>query len=145
MLFPSGRVVAFPNSVVFQSNAGLFKQIPGTNFVWHEITLTLSPDSDYGAIEERVHEAVEAAFSDYREEMERQHRQMERTLTSASVGTLWPRSRMHLTSSGLQVVIRFPVDLKHAAEIDKRLTGDLLKALAREPTLKAHGVVAVSA
>jgi len=136
---PSGRVVAFPNSVVFQSNAGLFKQIPGTNFVWHEITLTLSPDSDYGAVEQRVHEAVEAAFSDYREEMERQHRQMQRTLTSVAVSTLRPRRRLHLTSSGLQVVIRFPVDLKHAAEIDNRLTRELLKALDREPTFTAAG------
>ena len=136
---PSGRVVAFPNSVVFQSNAGLFKQIPGTNFVWHEITLALSPDSDYGTVEERVREAVEAAFSDYQEEMERQHRQIEQTLTSASVSTLWPRSRVHVTPSGLQVVIHFPVDLKHAAEIDNRFTRELLKALDREPTLKAAG------
>jgi small-conductance mechanosensitive channel len=134
---PSGRVVAFPNSVVFQSNAGLFKQIPGTNFVWHEITLTLSHDSDHGAVEERVHEAVEAAFSDYREDMERQHRQMQRTLTSATVSTLRPRRRLHLTSSGLQVVIRFPVDLKHAAEIDNRLTRELLTALDREPAFTA--------
>jgi hypothetical protein len=132
-------VVAFPNSVVFQSNSGLFKQIPGTNFVWHEMTLTLSPDSDYSAVEERVHEAVEAAFSDYREEMERQHRQMQRTLTSASVSTLWPRSRLHLTPLGLQVIIRFPVYVKHAAEIDNRLTRELLKALDREPTVATAG------
>jgi small-conductance mechanosensitive channel len=136
---PSGRVVAFPNSVVFQSNTGLFKQIPGTNFAWHEITLALSPDSDYGAVDKRVHEAVEAAFSDYREEMERQRRQMEQTLTWASVSTLWPRSSLHLTPSGLQVVIRFPVYLEHAEEMDNRLTQELLKALDREPTLKAAG------
>jgi small-conductance mechanosensitive channel len=136
---PSGRVVAFPNSIVFQSNAGLFKQVPGTNFVWHEITLMLAPDSDYDAVEKRVHEAVEATFSDYREEMERQHRQMERTLTSASVSMLRPRSRLHLTPSSLQAIIRFPVDLKHAAEIDNRLTRELLKAIDREPTLKAAG------
>jgi small-conductance mechanosensitive channel len=139
---PSGRVVAFPNSIVFQSNPGVFKQIPGTNFVWHEITLTLSPASDYSAVEERVHEAVEAAFSDYREEMEQQRRQMQRTLTSVSVSTLWPRSRLYLTTSGLQVVIRFPVDLEHAEEIDNRLTSELLKALDREPTLKAAGSAA---
>jgi small-conductance mechanosensitive channel len=136
---PSGRVVAFPNSVVFQSNAGLFKQIPGTNFAWHEITLTLAPDSDYGAVEERVHEAVKAAFSDYREEMERQRRQMEHTLTSTKVSTLWPRSRLHLTPSGLQVIICFPVLCEHAAEIDNRLARELLKALDREPTLKPAG------
>ncbi|HUI42192.1 MAG TPA: mechanosensitive ion channel family protein, partial [Terriglobia bacterium] len=76
---PTGRVVAFPNSVVFQATAGLFKQIPGTNFAWHEITVSLSSDTDYGAAEERVSEAVEAAFSQYREELERQRRQMQRT------------------------------------------------------------------
>ena len=136
---PSGRVVAFPNSVVFQSTAGLFKQIPGTNFVWHEITLTLSPDSDYEAVEARMQEAVEATFSEYREEMERQHRQMERNLTLTSVSALWPKSRLHLTPSGLEGIIRFPVDLDHASEIDNRLTRELLRAVNREPTLKAAG------
>jgi small-conductance mechanosensitive channel len=136
---PSGRVVAFPNSVVFQSTAGLFRQIPGTNFVWHELTLTLSPDSDYAAVEKRVEEAVEATFSDHRQEMERQQRQMERTLASTSVGTLQPRSRLHLTPSGLQVIIRFPVDSEHASEIDNRLTRELLKAIGREPMLQDAG------
>lgn len=36
---PTGRVVAFSNSAVFQPTSGVFKQIPGTNFIWHEITL----------------------------------------------------------------------------------------------------------
>ena len=44
---PTGRVVAFSNSVVFQAGSGMFKQIPGTNFLWHEITLTLDPKSNY--------------------------------------------------------------------------------------------------
>jgi len=143
---PSGRVVAFPNSIVFQSTAGLFKQIPGTNFVWHEINLTLAPDSDWGTVEERVHGAVEAAFSDYREEMERQQRQMERTLTSTAVPVLWPRSRLRLTPSGLEVVIRFPVDSQHATEIDNRVTRELLKAIDRAPALSVadSGALGVS-
>jgi small-conductance mechanosensitive channel len=134
---PSGRVVAFPNSIVFQSTAGLFKQIPGTNFVWHEITLTLSPDSDSDAVGERVHGAVEAAFSDYREEMERQRRQMERTLAATAVPALWPRTRLRLTPSALEVVVRFPVDLQHASEIDNRVMRELLKAIDRAPALRA--------
>jgi Mechanosensitive ion channel len=133
---PSGRVVAFPNSVVFQSTAGLFRQIPGTNFVWHELTLTLSSDSDVAAVEERVQEAMEAGFSDHRQEIERQQRQMERTLPSTSVSGLQPRSRLHHTASGLQVIIRFPVDLARASEIDNRLTRELLKALGREPAIQ---------
>lgn len=133
---PSGRVVAFPNSIVFQSTAGLFKQIPGTNFVWHEIAVTLSPDSDYSAVEERVRGAVDAAFADYREEIQRQQRLMERTLTSTTVPALRPNFRLHFTPSGLEVVVRFPVDSGHAAEIDNQLTRELLKAMNRAPALK---------
>ncbi|HUL83814.1 MAG TPA: hypothetical protein VL131_16820, partial [Gammaproteobacteria bacterium] len=31
---PTGRVVAFANSVVFQASGGIFKQIPGVNLAW---------------------------------------------------------------------------------------------------------------
>ena len=44
---PTGRVVVFSNAVVFQANAGLFKQIPGTNLsgarspsLWHRTAIT---------------------------------------------------------------------------------------------------------
>ena len=57
---PTGRVVAFSNSVVFQPTAGIFRQIPGTNFVWHEVSLTLAADSDFKAVRERLLRAVDA-------------------------------------------------------------------------------------
>jgi small-conductance mechanosensitive channel len=136
---PSGRVVAFSNSIVFQPTAGLFKQIPGTNFVWHEIALTLSSDSDYGSAQERLLEAVEAVFSEYREEMERQYRHMEKTLSASPMAALRPISRFRLTQSSLEVVIRYPVDLMHSTEIDDLMTRELLKAIDREPRLKLLG------
>src|SRR5215471_9841007 len=44
---PTGRVVVFSNAVVFQPTASFYKQIPGTSFVWHEVSLTLAPETDY--------------------------------------------------------------------------------------------------
>ena len=38
---PTGRVVGFPNSIVFQVSSGLFKQISGVDLAWHEMTLSL--------------------------------------------------------------------------------------------------------
>ena len=136
---PTGRVVAFSNSIVFQPTAGLFKQIPGTNFGWHEITLTLAPDSDYHVVEERLMEVVENVFAEYRENMEQQSRYMERMVTTTSVNDLRPRSRLRLTQAGLEAVIRFPVDLNNSAEIDDKVTRELLKAIEREPKLKLVG------
>ncbi|HEU5413226.1 MAG TPA: mechanosensitive ion channel family protein, partial [Candidatus Angelobacter sp.] len=80
---PTGRVVVFSNAVVFQANAGLFKQIPGTSFLWHEITLTLGPETDYRAAEKRLLEAVNHVYDEYREKMELQRRSMERALNTA--------------------------------------------------------------
>ena len=133
---PTGRVVAFSNSIVFQPTSGLFKQIPGTSFLWHEVTLTLAPHSDYHAVEERLMAVVESVFQDYQDEMERQRVHLERVLSSGSVTSLKPRARLRFTGSGLEVSIKFPVSLQKAGEIDDRVTRELLQAINREPKLK---------
>ena len=134
---PTGRVVAFSNSVVFSSSGGFFKQIPGTNFVWREITLTLAPESDYRSLEARLIGAVNREFSKYREKMEGQHRHIEKTLGAISATPLQPQSRLNLTQSGLEIVIRYPVTLENAAEIDDHIMRVLLDTIEGEPRLKA--------
>ena len=136
---PTGRVVAFSNAVVFQAGAGMFKQIPGTNFVWHEVTLALGPGSNYLQVEKRVMEAVNKVFSDYHDKMEMQRRTMERALYAVRTTALAPESRVRMTSSGVEIVIRYPVDLDHAAEIDDRVTRELLEAIGRDPKLRLMG------
>ena len=51
---PTGRVAAFPNSVVFQVTTGLFKQIPGVSFAWHDITLALPSEGDYESLKQKL-------------------------------------------------------------------------------------------
>jgi small-conductance mechanosensitive channel len=136
---PTGRIVAFSNSIVFQPTAGLFKQAPGMSFAWHELSLTLAPDSNYRAVERRMLAAVDAAFRDYHKDLERLRRQMENSLTSVTVGSLEPKARFRLTPAGLEVLIRFPVEASKAAEIDDRVTRELLHAIEQEPPLKIVG------
>lgn len=136
---PTGRVVAFSNSVVFQANAGMFKQIPGTNFLWHEVTLTIGPESNYRQVEQRMLDAVNKVLAEYHEKMEMQRRNMERTLYSVRGSSFDPESRLRLTQSGLEVVIRYPVELGNAAEIDDRITRELLETIGHEPKLRLVG------
>jgi small-conductance mechanosensitive channel len=135
---PTGRVVVFSNSILFQPTASFFKQIPGTNFVWHEVTLTLAPQTDYHLAEQRMLSAVEKVYAGYRERIEQQHRQMERSLNVA-VPVPRPQSRVRLSQSGLEVVIRYPIELENAAEIDDKITRQLLDALEQRPKLKLVG------
>ena len=136
---PSGRVVAFSNSIVFQSTAGLFKQIPGTSFVWHEIKLTFAPESDYHSVRERVNHAMEAAFAAYQEAMERQRLEMQRSLTYVSASALKPKASLHFATTGIEVLIRYPVVLQKAGEIDEHLMRELFAEVDREPKLKLIG------
>jgi small-conductance mechanosensitive channel len=133
---PSGRIVAFSNSIVFQPTAGIFKQIPGTSFIWHELKLTLAGDADYHVARDRITQAVESALHDYREGMETQRQLVERNLNSVSAAELQPKVRLHYTSSGIEVTVRFPVQIEKAADMDDHLMRELINAAEREPKLR---------
>ncbi len=133
---PSGRVVAFSNSVVFQPTSGVFRKIPGTSFVWHEISLTFSPENNHRMIQERITTAVDNVLKEYREEMDRQMRHMEQTLSSISAIELKPKTYLRFSASGIEVTVRFPVELKNAVEIDERMMRELYAAIEQEPKLK---------
>lgn len=132
---PSGRVVAFANSVVFQPTAGIFKQIPGASFVWHEVSLTFSPESDYRLIQERMTTAMDKALKNHRAEMDRQTRHMEQTLSSIHAIELMPKTSLRFTATGIEVTVRFPVALQNAAEIDDQVMRELFAAIEQEPKL----------
>jgi small-conductance mechanosensitive channel len=136
---PTGRVVAFSNAVVFQPGAAFFRQIPDTNFVWHQITLTLAPESNYQEVEKRLTDAVDSVFSEYKEALESQRQRVEQSLATSTLKTFSPQSRLHLTQTGLEVVIRYPLELEKSSEIDDRITRALLDAIEREPKLKLVG------
>jgi small-conductance mechanosensitive channel len=131
---PTGRVVAFSNSIVFQPT-GVFKQIPGTNFLWHELNLTLASETDYNEAKQRLNQAINAALEDYRENIEAQRLGMEKSL-NASPAELRPKVRLHYTGSGIEATIRFPVQIEKATEMDDHIMREILAAMDREPKLK---------
>jgi len=136
---PTGRVVAFSNSIVFQPTVGLFRQAPGASFAWHEISITLAADSDYRDVERRIFAAVDRAFKDYRQAFELLRHRMETSLRSVTIGSLEPKVRLRLSPAGLEVQVRFPVELQKTNEIDDRMTRELLHAIEQEPKLKVVG------
>jgi small-conductance mechanosensitive channel len=129
-LGPTGRVVAFANLIVFQASGGLFKQIPGVNLSWHEITLSLPAVDDYAALKEALLAAVRKVTSEYHEEIARQTKEIERTTATLSVSEADSQVQMHLADGHMQALIRYPVHFEHAAEIDERVSAAVLKVIA---------------
>lgn len=134
---PTGRLVALSNSIVFQPAAGLIKQIPGASFAWHQVTLTVPRDADFGAIRKTLLGVIENVLQDYRGEIQEVYEQMEKTGILIKDRSLHPSLDLHLTSGEIQATIRYPVDLQHANEIDARVSRELLTALERDSKLQS--------
>jgi small-conductance mechanosensitive channel len=132
---PTGRVVVFSNAIVFQPSGNFFKQAPGTSFVWNEIRLTLAPDCDYRLAEKRLLDAVDEVFAHYRDRVISEFRRLERELNVA-LETPKPQSRIHLSESGLEIIIRYPADARSAAQISDEVSRRVLDAINREPGLR---------
>jgi len=135
---PTGRVVAFSNAVLFQSSSNFFKQLPGSNFTWHQVALTFSPGTDYRAAERQLLGAVEAVYAQYREGITRQHEDVARNL-SIRVEAPKPESQLKLNEGGLEMTIRYPVSLESASQMDDQVTRALLDAVEAMPRLAVAG------
>ena len=126
---PTGRVVAFANSIVFQASGGIFKQIPGVNLAWHDITLTLPPKADPSAMKEKLLAAANQVLSEYSEDMARQAREIQKTASLHAGGEAQAQVQLRFSASGVDALVRYPVQLQRAAEIDERISRELLKVI----------------
>jgi small-conductance mechanosensitive channel len=134
---PTGRVVVFSNAVVF-TGPNLFRPLPGTNFAWHQLKLTLATDTDHRLAEERVLRAITSVVDDYRSSIERQHAEVAQSF-AIPLQAPRPESRLRLSETGLEILVRYPVPLDEAAAADDRVTRAVLEAIEAEPQLKLVG------
>ena len=127
----TGRVVAFANSIVFQTSGGLFKQISGVNFAWHETTLALPAGADYTALKEKLYNAVNDVVKKYHDEIVRQTKEILRTTSSnaAGVASANPQVQLRFSASAVDAVVRYPVEIQHAAETDEKVSEAMIAAI----------------
>jgi len=135
-LFPTGRIVVFSNSVLFQAATPLFKQIPGTEYTWHEVAITLTPGGNYKAAQEKVMKAVSSVYARYKGEIERQYENIERRIDIQMTAPS-PDLRLQFADAGLELSVRFPVEIRRASEVDDEMTRSLLEIVNQDAELKA--------
>lgn len=134
-LHPTGRVAVFANSVLFQSGTPLYKQMPGTEYAWHELTVRLKPDADYRAATEAILYAVTTTYNTYRASIDNQHRRVEEWMDTA-VERPGIEPRLQLTEAGLQYAVLFPVEIKNASSTDEAIIHTLLHDMENNDTVK---------
>jgi small-conductance mechanosensitive channel len=135
-LFPTGRIVVFSNSVLFQATTPLFKQLPGAEYAWHEVAVTLNPEGKIDLVETQLLKAVNAVHADYRNELQRQLGATERRI-EFQLKVPEPHGQLHYGDAGLEYVVRYPVALRQVSEVDDKITRSLLEILQQQPELQA--------
>jgi small-conductance mechanosensitive channel len=133
-LHPTGRVVVFANSALF-SGSPLYKQLPGTDYTWHEIFITVAADADTAGAKARMLEAVEKVYGGYRSSIEQQHGDLER-LIDFKTDLPVPSAQVRLGDTGLEVVVRYPASIRHMARVDERVAEEVLGAIHGDEALR---------
>jgi small-conductance mechanosensitive channel len=142
-LHSTGRVAVFANSVLFQTGTPLYKQLPGTEYAWHELTAKLKPDADTEAVSNALCSIIEGVYQTYKSAIEAQQHQIESWI-GAAVDPPRVDSRLRMVDDSLQIAILFPVQIDGAARADAAIASQILKAMQTEGPLK-QGLVGVPA
>jgi len=129
----TGRMIVLSNAVLFQPSA-LFKQIPGADYTWHTVVLTLAPGADLTQAQTRLKSAADSAFEKYRASIERQFAAVQRLVDFDSAAPS-PEIHVRFTEKGLEFSVRYPVEAEHAAAIDQNMVSTLRAALDEAPQL----------
>lgn len=140
-LHSTGRVAVFANSVLFQTGTPLYKQLPGTEYAWHELTAKVKPEADTEAVSNALRSIVEDVYKTYRPVIEAQQRQIESWM-GAAVDSPSIDSHLRITDDSPLIVVLFPVQIEGAAEADAAIASAILKAMQAEGPLK-QGLAAV--
>ncbi|MES2220596.1 MAG: hypothetical protein V4587_06485 [Acidobacteriota bacterium] len=132
-LKPTGRIVVFPNSVLFQTSP-LFKQFPGTDYMWREIGFPMRADSDVALAEKALLASANTLYAGYKPSLERQHAGLEQLL-GVHVDVPKPYARLRLISTGLEVVVSYPVPLRQGSDMDDRMVTAAMEILRDNPSI----------
>ncbi|MFI5353219.1 MAG: mechanosensitive ion channel family protein [Candidatus Binatales bacterium] len=139
---PTGRLLVFPNSVVFREKFA--NRAYGTSLGWAELELTVAPDCDYQLAEKLLLQAVEEVFSRYRDAARSGSREMERRF-NLRLEPPRPQSRLRIGSDAIRLSVRYPVDVRMQVQVTDEISRRVLESLMREPRIRLapHAAAAI--
>jgi small-conductance mechanosensitive channel len=135
-LYPTGRIAVFSNSVLFQPATPLYKQVPGTQYAWHEVSIAITPGGNHKSVHDKVLAAVNSVYERYRDEMQRQ----QGTIGDRAEIVLKPpvpEAKFQLNGDGMSLIVRYPVPLASASEADDCVAQALIDIMAGSDEVKA--------
>jgi len=96
----------------------------------------IAPDGNHKTAQEKLTATVNEVYSTYREEIERQHATIERRV-DIQIAAPRPEARLQFVDAGLELLVRYPVEIRKAPDIDEEMTRKVLQLIETDAALKA--------
>lgn len=131
---PSGRIIRFANSKVFSEYVYNYSW-PLFPFIWNEMKLFVSYESDFGFVSETVQSFVEKEVG---EAMTRRVKRFKKILEETPIDQLEVREvpsiilRAH-DNTWVEVVVRYLVEPKASGQVKNRIFKNLMAELSKYP------------
>ena len=137
-LYPTGRVVMFSNSVLFQAGTPSSSKFPAPNTPGTKSPSRSRPSSNYKLVQDKISASRRSPST---KNIAASSRASSAGSSAASKSQLersrYPSRSLQFTdAAALEFVVRYPVDIRRASEIDDNVTRAVLDALASMADLK---------
>ena len=95
----------------------------------------IAPNGDHKAAQEKLVALVQSVYAKYRDVIERQHATIERRV-DIQIEMPRPGARLQFADAGLELLVRYPVEIRRAPDIDEEMTRRVLDLVENDSTLK---------
>ncbi|HZD21788.1 MAG TPA: mechanosensitive ion channel domain-containing protein [Acidimicrobiia bacterium] len=129
----TGRLIHIPNGVVF--NEGVANYTEGFGFIWHEIPILITFESDWKLAERLVLAVLEHDAPDVHGAAGERIRNTAHRY-SIKVGTLTPTVWLSVRDSGVLLTARYLVEARTRRSREDRIWRSLLEAFADHPQVE---------
>jgi len=133
-LHPTGRIVTYPNSIIFQP-VPLYKQMANTALIWHELIVNVRIDADIVFVKEKTLSLVNTAYEEYHKLLEI-HTTQGDWILGLKVEAPSPYLLTRKKNKNNDVVVLFPVNLMHENQIDQVVIKAVQTAVAKDEAFK---------
>jgi small-conductance mechanosensitive channel len=129
----TGRLVTVPNSKMISDN--VFMSTTSNPFVWQEIRLFVTFESDWQRAEAILREIVNEIHEEIAPELARGFEKLERRY-AFKYGTLTPIVYVSIAEFGVELDLRFLIPVRRRRGSVDRVSRRILEALAAEPNVR---------
>ena len=128
----TGRVVFFPNSFIFKHH--FFNYSTGNSFIWDEIHITVTYESDWKKAREIIENVAQRVSSEFVEKARASQERVSRRF-HINLGTLTPYVYVSIAGNGVDLVLRYLTEIRRRRLCHDQICREILEVFDCEPSL----------